>query len=659
MKRMRKSLGVAALFVLIILSVAMSATHAQAKKKKVSSLSKAVVTLSAKTFSYSGKEKKPSVKVMLQGKRLKVNRDIKVSYKNNTKPGKAKVTITSKKKKKFKGKKTVSFKIQKAVRALIPAKQSYTAIEGDSEFWLSARLSKGKGDVTYSCDKVNVIQVTRTGKVTVMGKGTATVYLKTKATQYYKAAAASLKVIISKKPVRKVDSDLSVKTYNYPILNYACKNTKLTGFSWSVEDKYWIPGLAPTSEDDLFRKYIKCNNLCPQGICLAGDYLLTTAYCVDDVHESCVFVYDRETGEYLNTLILTEKSHVGGITYDGGDGKDGNIWICHSESNRLQRIPYSALKTYVTGLKTCVNYKPAELVMSDNDGFHGVSNKPSAIAYNPKDGYLWVTEFLSEDAGREATMAAYEYKDGKLEEVCKYLHPVQEDYLGVATADLEEEDIQETGVSGGAIVVSVASEKEGVYESRMESDDSGAFVEEETCFEEGDIITELDDVRIEDSEMLSQFLSTKKTGEIVTIEGLRLDDEGVLTRLYGKIELDSRSTKSAVRTIPYYVQGVTFTPSGKAVFSRSWGRNQTKNHFISELMVFEATWNTDEMWDADEIWKEEMAVALPPMAEEVEINGDEVYILFESSAMMYLEGTDGKGKSDSPIDKIISVDLGL
>ena len=54
-----------------------------------------------------------------------------------------------------------------------------------------------------------------------------------------------------------------------------------------------------------------------------------------------------------------------------------------------------------------------------------------------------------------------------------------------------------------------------------------------------------------------------------------------------------------------------------------------------------------------------MAVALPPMAEEVEINGDEVYILFESSAMMYLEGTDGKGKSDSPIDKIISVDLGL
>jgi hypothetical protein len=61
------------------------------------------------------------------------------------------------------------------------------------------------------------------------------------------------------------------------------------------------------------------------------------------------------------------------------------------------------------------------------------------------------------------------------------------------------------------------------------------------------------------------------------------------------------------------------------------------------------------MWDADEIWQEEMAIALPPMAEEVEMNGDEIYILFESSAMTYLEGTDGNGKSEAPIDKIISV----
>lgn len=660
MKKMRKGLGVAALFFLIVISVAMSGIHAQAKKKKASPLSRAVVTLPDKTYYYTGKEQKPTVKVKLQGKRLKANRDVIVTYKNNKKPGTAQVIVKPKKKKKFRGKKTATFKIRKASRSLIPGKQSYTAVEGDGEFQVTARLSKGKGNVIYSCNNSNVLQVSKTGKVTVLGKGSAIIYMKVKANAYYKAASTSVKVVVSKKPVRRVDSDLSIKNYNYPILNYACKNTKLTDFPWSVEGKYMIPGLGPTSEDDFIQKYIKCNNLCPQGICLAGNYLLTTAYCVDGVHESCVFVYDRETGEYLNTLILTEKSHVGGITYDGGDGREGNIWICHSESNRLQRIPYTTLQKYVTGSKTCVNFKPAELVMSDNDGFHSVSKKPSAIAYNPQDGYLWVTEFLSRDAGREATMAAYQYKDGKLEEVYKYLHSAEEDYLGVTTESLDEEEMLETSVTGGAIVVSVIAENEGLYEypaGQMEGKDTASGTE--TCFEEDDIITQVDGRDVADSAALNEILRSKKPGEILTVEGIRIGENGSFTRISGQIELVGRSIRPAVRTIPYYVQGVTFTSDGKAIFSRSWGRNPTKKNFISELMVFQATWNSGEMWDAGEIWKEEMAVALPPMAEEVEMNGNEVYILFESSAMTYLEGTDGKGVCDSPIDKIISVDMGL
>ena len=47
------------------------------------------------------------------------------------------------------------------------------------------------------------------------------------------------------------------------------------------------------------------------------------------------------------------------------------------------------------------------------------------------------------------------------------------------------------------------------------------------------------------------------------------------------------------------------------------------------------------------------------MVEEVEMVGDEVYMIFESAATTYLEGTDGKGQSTCPIDKIISVKLGL
>ena len=38
---------------------------------------------------------------------------------------------------------------------------------------------------------------------------------------------------------------------------------------------------------------------------------------------------------------------------------------------------------------------------------------------------------------------------------------------------------------------------------------------------------------------------------------------------------------------------------------------------------------------------------------------DYIYMIFESAAMTYLEGTDGAGKSESPIDKIVSVKIKL
>ena len=60
------------------------------------SISKASVTLSTSTYAYDGKAKKPGVTVKLNGKTLKNGTDYTVSYSNNTKVGKAKVTITGK-----------------------------------------------------------------------------------------------------------------------------------------------------------------------------------------------------------------------------------------------------------------------------------------------------------------------------------------------------------------------------------------------------------------------------------------------------------------------------------------------------------------------------------------------------------------------------------
>ena len=46
---------------------------------------------------------------------------------------------------------------------------------------------------------------------------------------------------------------------------------------------------------------------------------------------------------------------------------------------------------------------------------------------------------------------------------------------------------------------------------------------------------------------------------------------------------------------------------------------------------------------------------MPPCSEEIAIADDNVYVLFESASLRYFEGTDGKGNSSSPIDKVLEV----
>ena len=47
---------------------------------------------------------------------------------------------------------------------------------------------------------------------------------------------------------------------------------------------------------------------------------------------------------------------------------------------------------------------------------------------------------------------------------------------------------------------------------------------------------------------------------------------------------------------------------------------------------------------------------MPPCSEGVEIDNQKIYVLFESAGKKYLEGTDGKGKSVAPLDRILVID---
>lgn len=686
--------GVAGLSLLMFLGAVIQ-SDAKAKKK---SFTKAKITLSKTSYVYNGKTKKPKVTVKI-GKKKIAKKNYTIKYKNNKNAGTAKVTIKAKKgkKAKYKGSKSKTFKIKKATRKVVPAKTQYSAVEGDGAFTITAKASAGSGTPTYSCATSDIIKVTKAGKVTIVKQFdrncknlssqtkesikmvSAKVKVNLPASTNYKAASATVTVTINKKPVRAFNTYDSIKNYNYPTVSRLCPGfsnyKKLTDFQWTIVDKYQMPGLAPTADEDWTKDYIQCNNLCPQGVCIAGDYMLTTAYCMDDIHNSCIFVYNNKTGEFLKTLVLKDqKTHVGGITYDT---KSKNIWVCHSKKDKktgmysLEKITYTDLVKYATGKKEYTTSKSVEL--------HKIPTKPSTISYNKKDGYLWVAQFSKGDSDGDDTdeeiendetgyarMYAYEYdaKKNSLKQVRVIYNPAEEDYLGIKTKDVTKE-----GEEGEDPVSMVQIESASSTVNLTVSGDTSGKKEK---LKKGDILYKINDVVITSRKQLQEQLEKYVAGETIHLEvhrtvpvdaepgnteqnaekteGMEAQDQQILT---GDVKLPERGN-ILFRTIPAYVQGITFY-GDRTIFSCSYGRNSTKKTFISELHIYNNQGSEDPFMLGDL----ELAVALPPMVEEVEVIGDEVYMIFESAATTYLEGTDGNGQSMCPIDKIVSAKLGL
>ena len=84
------------------------------------------------------------------------------------------------------------------------------------------------------------------------------------------------------------------------------------------EDTFIIPGLKSTktlhSNEDT--KPCACTSMTPQGMCVAKDYLLISAYCHTHSHNSVIYVMDLETKDFVKEIVLPGKPHVGGIAYD-------------------------------------------------------------------------------------------------------------------------------------------------------------------------------------------------------------------------------------------------------------------------------------------------------------------------------------------------------
>lgn len=107
-----------------------------------------------------------------------------------------------------------------------------------------------------------------------------------------------------------------------------------------------IPGLVSTKSYNFkTKKYDAADEMTPQGLAVAGKYLLITAYDGQHEHASVIYVLNKKTGKYLKTIQVKGRPHLGGIAYDP---KGKNVWITGSlgKSSALMSFPLSKVASY-------------------------------------------------------------------------------------------------------------------------------------------------------------------------------------------------------------------------------------------------------------------------------------------------------------------------
>lgn len=97
-----------------------------------------------------------------------------------------------------------------------------------------------------------------------------------------------------------------------------------------------IPGLVSTEvAGDI------SNQMVPQGICIAGDYMLVTAYDNRGA-KSVMYVLSNQNPkerQLLTTIVLPDVNHVGGIAYDGR-----RVWIAKSTTQKCSVIDFNVIE---------------------------------------------------------------------------------------------------------------------------------------------------------------------------------------------------------------------------------------------------------------------------------------------------------------------------
>ncbi len=218
-----------------------------------------------------------------------------------------------------------------------------------------------------------------------------------------------------------------------------------------TEDYYAIPGL----ENTVLGGEENCTAMTPQGLCVTEDYVFISAYCGikrykadleenkffgknkdklaaeenHQVHNSVIYILQRETGDLLKTLVLPDSNHVGGLATDGK-----NLFIAKSSDKQVSVISASqiALAMHTKSLTVKAVYEYS----------FDCGCTASFVTYH--NGMLWVGVFNEKAEGE---LNGYEIGAFELEKVASVKIPAKAN--GAVFCDINGETCLAVGTSYG------------------------------------------------------------------------------------------------------------------------------------------------------------------------------------------------------------------
>lgn len=217
-------------------------------------------------------------------------------------------------------------------------------------------------------------------------------------------------MVLFAKWTRAIDNHYNVEMYSYQAGKAGGNAQKeLKECSYSFLDELEIPGMPSTREADYMDNVITSSGQCYQGLCFTPELVLISAYSDDKSAYGSLMLFDRTDGSYIVTLEMKKESHLGGIAFDGE-----NIWVCHSNSRTLERIPYEyLLKIASDSPGGCVDASAL------SDEYH-LKNIPSCLTCY--GGRIWVATH-TKLFDSEMYSYSYDKEEDKLTAVSSYRIP--------------------------------------------------------------------------------------------------------------------------------------------------------------------------------------------------------------------------------------------